>query len=384
VIRNILFVSHSAELNGAELTLLHLIEDLDRTRFNPVLVIPGAGSLGEEAAGARAEVNTIALKWRLTEKRNVWKQPLSWVWNRPRIAQLEKVIRDRDIHLVFSNSAAAACGAEAALRSGRPHIWSIHELLTGSNPLLYYFWGAKRLVRRIERMACRIIVNSSVTASSFSGSSKVRVIRNGVRPQAEVLVEDLKRELNLGDGPVLGVMGKLYREKGQKEAISALIELRKTHHGIRLLLIGGVSDARYRKELDGLIVTEGLEESVFFLGQRRDGRRLMHVMDVLLVPSRVDSFGLAALDAMAAGTPVVALEAGGLPEIIRNEKNGCLIPDLKPSSIASAVRKVLGNADFRDSLIQGGLKTAREEFSVSRQVEETMKVVDECFSGESQ
>jgi glycosyltransferase involved in cell wall biosynthesis len=382
MIRNILFVSHSAEMSGAELTLLHLIQELDRTRFRPVLVIPGAGPLGEEAVRAKAEVRTVPYKWRLTERRNIWKQPLSWIWNRSGTAGLQRIIRERDIHLVFSNSAAAPCGAEAAHRLGLPHIWSVHEFLTGPNPLLHYLWGAKRLVRRIERMSCRVIVNSKATASSFAGSRGVRVVMNGVRPRPEEPLEDLKTELGLGNRPVLGVVGKLYREKGQKEAVRALGELRKSVSGIQLLLVGGVRDPRYKKEIENQIAAGGLEGHVHFLGQRRDGQQLMRLMQVLLIPSRIDSFGLAALDAMSMGTPVIALRAGGLPEIIRHNENGCLIPDLEPITVSEAVKKVLDNADFRASLIQAGLKTAREEFSVAKQAAATQRVMEECLSGE--
>jgi len=243
-------------------------------------------------------------------------------------------------------------------------------------------WGQKRLIPRIERMSCRIIVNSKATSSPFAGSPKIRIVSNGVRSQPEYSPEDLKRELGLGSRPVLGLVGKLYREKGQKEAVRAMGELGKTRPDVHLLLVGGARDIRYKKELESLIAAAGLEGHVQLLGQRSDGRRLMRLMDVLLVLSRIDSFGLAALEAMSAGIPVIALSAGGLPEIIRHGKNGCLIPDLEPATISAAVKKVLDEADFRESIIQGGLKTAREEFSVAQQVEATQRVIEECLSGE--
>ena len=112
-IRNILFVSHSAELNGAEISLLRLLQDLDRTRFKPFLVLPRDGLLSREAGRADVDVQTVPYSWWLTERRNRWKQPLAWLWNRPKIRALEKIIRMKNIHLVYSNSAAAGCGAEA-------------------------------------------------------------------------------------------------------------------------------------------------------------------------------------------------------------------------------------------------------------------------------
>jgi glycosyltransferase involved in cell wall biosynthesis len=380
--RNLLFLSHSSEMNGAEITLLHLLEELDRSRFRAVLVIPSLGPLAEKASAAGIEVRTVPFKWRLSEKRNIGRQPLSWLWNRMRIPAVARIMEEENIHLVFSNSAAAACGAEAARRSGIPHVWSIHEILTGREPILHYVWGQRRLIRLIEGMSCRIIVNSRATAASFTGSAAVRIVTNGVRPAPEEPLENLERELQLGKGPVLGVVGKLYRGKGQREALQALGVLRKHFPDIRLLLMGGVSDSRYKRELESLVAAGGLQAHVRFLGQRRDGRRLMRLMHLLLVPSRVDSFGLAALDAMSAGTPVVALKAGGLPEIVKDGINGSLFPDLEAETIAGAVKRVLEDAAFRASLIREGLKSVLEEFTVARQAAETESVLEECLLGE--
>lgn len=377
--KNIMFVSHSSEMNGAELTLLHLLQDLDRTRFEPILVLPKDGPLGEEAGRAGIEVVIVPFKWWLTEKKNIWKQPLSWMLNRPRIKEIEKIIQRHSVRLVFSNSAAASCGAEAARRCGVPHIWSIHEFLTGENPLLHHFLGEGWLIGRIERLSGRIIVNSRAAAVAFPRSPKVKVIYNGVRLQPEDQAEDLKKELGLGEAPVIGVVGKLYREKGQKEVIRALSGLRKVFPGIRLLIVGGVRDPGYKREMEALVKKLGLRDHVRFLGQRRDGLRLMRIMDLLLVPSRIDTFGLAALDAMSVRTPVLALRAGGLTEILRHEKNGYLIQDLAPSTIERAVILALEDEGFRETVISGGLRTVRERFSVTNQVRDTQQVMEDCL-----
>lgn len=377
--RNVLFVSHSSEMNGAELTLLHLLQDLDRARFEPILVLPKAGPLGEAAERAGTEVLTVPFKWWLTERKNIWKQPLSWMWNRQRIKELEKIIQKHSIRLVFSNSAAASCGAEAARRCGVPHIWSIHEFLTGKNPLLYHFLGRSWLVSRIERLSGRIIVNSGAAAEAFPRNPKVKVIYNGVRIQPEEPAEDLKKELDLRGSPVIGVVGKLYRGKGQKEVIPAVFKLRKVFPDIRLLIVGGVRDPGYKKEMEALVKKLKLQDHVHFMGQRRDGLRLMRIMDLLLIPSRIDTFGLAALDAMSVRTPVLALRAGGLTEILQHEKNGYLIEDLDPATIEQAVLLALKDESSRKVVIEGGLRTVKNRFSVANQVSETQSVMENCL-----
>ncbi|HOI45565.1 MAG TPA: hypothetical protein PLX50_08130, partial [Candidatus Aminicenantes bacterium] len=76
--KNILFVSHSVELNGAELMLLQTLKNIDREKFRLFLAAPGKGPLLEEAGRAGVWTFAVPMKWWLTEKSRVWRQPFSW------------------------------------------------------------------------------------------------------------------------------------------------------------------------------------------------------------------------------------------------------------------------------------------------------------------
>ena len=99
--------------------LIQTLERLDRTRFNPVLVIPRPGPLNKYADDSGIETLIVPMKWWLSGRSLVWRQPIAWIWNIKSVKILVDIIRKRNIHLVFTNSAVGFSGALAARISRR-------------------------------------------------------------------------------------------------------------------------------------------------------------------------------------------------------------------------------------------------------------------------
>jgi glycosyltransferase involved in cell wall biosynthesis len=380
----VLFVSHSSELNGAERMLLDTLRGLDRAAFEPLLVMPRPGPLAEAATMAGVETRVLPMKWTLTEAPKLWRQLFSWAWDRRSARATGRIIRDRGIGLVVTNSAAVWTGALAARRAGVPHVWVVHEILDGDRPLLRYLWGRRALVRRMERLSARIIANSEASARAFGGSGKVVVIGNGI-PLGGLPLPDtsgLRAELGLGPyGPVVGVVGKIYPGKGQLEAVLAAGILKRERPGLRLLVIGDVKDARYLERVRGAVVRLGLEENVRFLGPRDDLNDILALLDVLLVASSVDSLGRVALEAMAAGTPVVAAAAGGLPEIVRDGETGILADAPEPGALAAGVSRLLADPGLAARVREGGRRFVAAHYALDGQVRRIERALEDCLEG---
>ena len=264
---NVLFVSHSSELNGAERMLLDTVRRLDRGKFSPILAVPRPGPLAEAAAGARIDCLTLPMKWTLTEPARVWKQPLSLLWNIRSVRVTARMIGDLGIGLVVTNTAAVWTGALGARRAGVPHVWLIHEILDGERPLLKYVLGRKALVRRMTRLSKRIIANSAASARAFAGSGKVVIIGNGISMRTAPAADISALRSSLGiepEAPVVGVVGKIYPGKGQKEAVLAADILRRARPTLRLLLVGEAADSRYDESVRETVGRLGLEKNVIF------------------------------------------------------------------------------------------------------------------------
>lgn len=166
-----------------------------------------------------------------------------------------------------------------------------------------------------------------------------------------------------GDGaPLLLFVGRLQPLKGPDVAIRTLAEVRRTAPSARLLVVGGVSGSGVGRagpeELRALAADLDVEDAVEILPARPQQHlaELYRAADVVLVPSRTESFGLVALEAQACGTPVVAADVGGLQAVV--EGGGTLVPGHDPADHASAALTYLRDPDRAREAGEVGRRTA--------------------------
>jgi glycosyltransferase involved in cell wall biosynthesis len=383
--KTILFVSHSAELNGAERWLLETLRGLDRRSYRALLVLPRGGPLDGEAAASGIETFVVPAKWWLTEKSEAWRQPAAWLWNRRFVRRLSRLVRERAADLVFSNSAATFGGALAARRAGVPHVWAVHEILRGERALLRYFFGGEALTRFVLKHSAKVIVNSETTRAGFPPSDKLVLVPNGIEvgPGDPARRAALRSAFGLEEGePAVAVVGKIYPGKGQREAVEAVSLLSAKYPRLRLFLVGEVKDGRYADEISALIRRRSLENRVASAGYIADLPDFLKLMSAVVVASVVESFGRAALEGMAAGVPVLAVKAGGLKEIIEPGGNGFLADSREPAVLAAALDELLSAGPERlRAVVEGGFKTIREKFSLRAQVRGVERVLAEILGG---
>ena len=380
--KTILFVSHSAELNGAELWLLETLRGLDRAKYAARLVVPRPGPLVDAVRALGLEARVISMKWSITEKSRVWRQPFAGFWNIWSVKRIARLIGRDSIDLVFTNSAAVFSGAKAARRMGVRHVWAVHEVLGGGSPFLHSLYGRRALARFILASSAKIIVNSRLTASAFPDTGKIVLVRNGleIRSGDARRREAIRQEIGLEPGDfAAGIVGKLYEGKGQREAVQAAARLSPRHPRFKLFVIGDVRDKAYARGLREFVKVNGLDRQVRFLGFRPDLADLLMLLNVVVVASVVESFGRAALEGMAAGVPVLALRAGGLAEIVRPGENGFCLDSRAPDEIARGIEAILRDPARSAAMVEGGYRTVREEYSLERQRRETDLVLTEVL-----
>jgi D-inositol-3-phosphate glycosyltransferase len=155
-----------------------------------------------------------------------------------------------------------------------------------------------------------------------------------------------RHALGLDIGPVLLFVGRIQPLKGVDVAVQALAELRRSD--ATLIIVGGASgdegDAELQR-LQNLIEDCGVTEQVRFVEPQPHHMLSTYyrAADVVVVPSRSESFGLVALEAAACGTPVVASAVGGLLTLVDHGRNGYLVPDRQPSEFARHIRDIIDN-----------------------------------------
>jgi glycosyltransferase involved in cell wall biosynthesis len=379
--KTVLFVSHTAELNGAELWLLETLKGLDRAKYTPLLALPGPGIFEDAARAADIETVRVPLVWWITERSGLWKGPAAGILTRRHAERLAALAGEKKASMMFSNSAAVAAGALAAQKAGLPHVWAVHELLAGPRAHLFYWRGPGRLARFIVDHSCRVIVNSRACAAAFPPSDKIALVYNGVKRKSypSERLADVRREYGFVAGaPVIGVVGKIYERKKQADVIRAAALLAGEYPDLNVLIVGETRDKRYGARLKRLAASLGLAGRVKFAGYRHDLTGQLKIMSVLAVASTIESFGRTAIDAMAAGTPVVAVPSGGLTEIIEDGLNGILASRTGPEDLAAGIRRVLSDPTLAAAVIDNGYRTIDTRFSLSVQVRGVEAVLDAC------
>jgi N-acetyl-alpha-D-glucosaminyl L-malate synthase BshA len=154
----------------------------------------------------------------------------------------------------------------------------------------------------------------------------------------------------------------------------------RQHVPATLVLVGDgpeLSDARAR------LAAAGLEGDVEYAGERQDVVSLFATADLFLLPSATESFGLAALEAMACEVPVIASRVGGLPEVIDDGETGFLrAPDDLDGMVASALR-LLTDADLHQRMARAARRTAVERFSADRIVPQYEQAYEQLLQTET-
>jgi glycosyltransferase involved in cell wall biosynthesis len=253
----------------------------------------------------------------------------------------------RGCDVVYANSQKAFLLAALPARLvGRPLLWHLHDILDGA-----HFGRAQRIVQARLANACatRVIVPSWAAAEAFVQAGgrrdRVTVVPNGLDLRLDPRpATDLRTELGLPAGPLVGVFSRLAPWKGQDVVIEALTEV----PGLRCVVVGSAlfGEDAYAAGLRDLAAARGVADRVLFLGQRSDVPRLMQAVDAVVHPSvDPEPFGRTLVEAMLAGVPVVATDAGASREILDGGALGTLVPPRRPDRIAAALAEILARPE---------------------------------------
>jgi D-inositol-3-phosphate glycosyltransferase len=200
--------------------------------------------------------------------------------------------------------------------------------------------------------------------------------------------DDARAELGIGDELVLLSVGRIQPLKGLELAVRAVEQLRSAlETKLRLLIVGGASGrggAAEVRRLNGLVDLLHLREEVRFAGPQPHANLpvFYRAADVLLVCSHSESFGLAALEAHACGTPVVGTAVGGLSYIVRDGESGFLIEERDPASFATRLKALVSDEEVRASFSKRAL-TEASRFSWTTMAGEFLELYECLVEGKT-
>ena len=379
----ILFYNHTGQVSGAERVLLMILARLDHRRFDPLVICPEEGPLLSMATSLGVPVQSVpGLDARFT-----WRVDRLLRYLRSFFLVIRQ-LRRKVIHikpdLIHANSIRAGLVATAATLGLETRVvWHLHDILP-RHPLST---GVRVLAFLCART--RMIAVSRAVAENFGGAraglkNRITVILNAIdleRFQSnQIARQQVLDELNLGERhPVIGIVGQLTPRKGQLELIRAFAKVLEESPKAVLLVAGAPlfnRDHEYEQLLRDTSRKLGISEQVRLLGARDDVGAVMQALDLLVVNSAAEPFGLVALEGMASGTPVLAPALDGFMEMIEHGVDGWLVTPGNEAELVAAILELSRASELCARLAQAGNKKVATRFLLDRYMSELESVYE--------
>ncbi len=286
----------------------------------------------------------------------------------PRLGKLIRRLKPSVVHL-HSRIGADVMGGIAARLNGVPVVYS--RRVDNPEPR----WQVALKYRLHDRVIAISEAIGRVLLSEGLPDDKLRVVRSAVDTRAFDRGCD-HRHINAAlelpeDRLLIGVVAQLIERKGHRFLLDALPPLIEQFPRIQVRFFG---QGALASDLDASISAAGLQAHVRLAGFRDDLERILPCMDLLVHPATMEGLGVSLLQASSAGVPIIAADAGGIPEAVHNEVNGLLFPPADVQALGIALRRLLSDTGLRHRLGEGGRTLMHNEFSVDAMVEGNLAV----------
>ena len=393
--RRVLHVLNSAA-GGAALSTIGLIQSLGEQGVTACAVCHDAGSPAERArlsAAVGGDVLFTPLYWLNRKIRAaLWKRPLLearqlWQtgWIRTSASRVAAFAREQQVDLIHTNTILNPEGGLAARRLGLPHVWHLRELLGPRHPFTLG-QSQSRFAQFVRRHASLVVANSEITAATardWIPAELMRVVPNGI----DISRFQPHRERRDPNGPLVVAMVASLSSKWKKHALFVAaagrladlpdVEFRIYGHDST---VGGTQPGDgYAAEIHRLVRESAVADRFRWPGHVGDPTQIMAEIDLLVHSADQESFGRTAVEAMAAGLPVVGVRGGGVAEIVVDGETGYLATADDPEALAEAIRRIVVNPELRAQFGAAGRRRAEERYSLASCAASIARVYEEAM-----
>ena len=403
----VLFLDTAPTVGGSVISLYELVRGLDRRSYDPLIVTYAPHAYVDRFRALGVEV----ISWQVygtPDHRPAWVQRTSnstpgrrvrqtaagsalyhglgfglffmrRLW--PRARALSRLIEQQHIDLVHTNIRIGHDreGILAAHMAGVPCVCHVRD-----------FERLNWLDRRLANAAARFIYISQAVQRSHVAAgapcAKGRVVYNGLDLEsfdAGLDVESSRSSMGLAsDDLAVGLVGRLESWKGHDVFLRALAQVKDAVPRVRGIIVGDPvpHEPHYRASLVAMQTELNLGDRVAFVGHRSDVPAVMSAFDVLVLASTSpEPFGRVLIEAMAASKPVVATNAGAVPEIIEDGEQGLIVAPGDPVALAGAIIRLLLNQHLARAMGQKGRCRVQERFHVRQYLDGVQAVYRELL-----
>lgn len=318
---------------GGEVHVFLLCQQLMSLDVNIILACRSGSAIDQKARADNIPVLNLPLR-NAIDLRSAWK--------------LARYCRENSIEIVHAHNGRDYWMASLAkLFYPKLKVVITRHILAPLKNTVLHRW----LYNQIDKViAVSQAVKNTITAFP---PEKVTVVYNGIDVEKFAVASPgmLRKELALSAKvKIVGMVGRVHPSKGHLTFLQSIPEIRSATPDTAFIVVGGGDISQFKR----------MDANVHFLGMRSDIPEIMKDLDVFVMASRNEPFGLVTVEAMAASAPVVATNTGGTAEIITDGHTGLLFPPEDPAKLAQTIIRILTDNNLADKLKEGGLNTAKK------------------------
>lgn len=357
---------------GAEQLLVNAAPYFDAAKFNfcVAYLLPWKNALVAELEAAGVDVVCL----------NGARDP-RWV------RRLRDLVQECEIDIIHVHSPFAAIGARLAFWNDsrvrivytEHNMWERYKAATA--------WGnALTFTRNDFVLAVSNEVRDSISYPALLRRRRyppVETLYHGPDPQAlrrSAAADGVRTEMGIpADAPIVGTVANFKAHKGHQYLLEAAVLVREAVPNVRFMWIGvGPMEDGLRRKSEQM----GLNGTMLFTGFRHDAPTLMRTFDLFALPSLHEGLPIALVEAMTLGKPVVVTDAGGIPEVVQDGKQGYMVPSRDPIALADRIVIMLQDPALRRRMGEAAQLRAAE-FDIRRSVARMERLYEEVFDAKS-
>lgn len=370
----ILHIIDSAGFYGAETVLLHLMEEQRRQGLGPALASIGTVGAGEKDIEREARSRGLDVEpFRMRAGPNL-----------RGIRQVLAYARRGGFDIVHSHGYKGniLLGLMPRRQRGFPMVTTVHGFTwTGglSRMLAYQILDSISLLT-IDRV---VLVNPMMRDHPWLrclGPGRFEVVRNGIPVASGTIRASLPPEMDefVRRGSAIVSVGRLSEEKGTEFLLEAVASLVAEGRNLQLVLIG---EGALRHRLEARAAALDISDRVMFAGYMPDAGSFLHRFDIFAMPSLTEGLPMVLLEAMLAGTAVVATRVGGIPEVLEDGNAGLLVEPRDPSAIRQGIASVLDDPELARARTVRAEERVRAEYSSATMANGYLRVYEGLVDG---
>ena len=379
---------------GAERSLLTILREINRDRYESLVVCPCDGLLSKKLEEENIPYRISPMsKWTVPSSSIDKLLGISCIFDifiGHELNKLKRLIKKEGCDVLITNTVTIKHGAIISRDMKIPHVWFIREILSHRSQWKLTKSRYKEITEFITKNSDKIVFNSKITENSFvscvSSKDKISELNRKKSVLYPAIDFDFSKSKNEMDKDrkknsfKIAVIGSIFPNKGQMEALVAFNKMHRDFPFCRLEIVGNVVDRGYFNKLVKFAKNKNIIHQVRFLNFIDDISEYLLSVDLLIVSSIVEPYGRIVLEGMLSKVPVVVTRRAGICELLNDGEDAVFVNTDSPDEISAAIVRLIKDNNLKNSIRDTGYRKAQELNNIKNYMDKLEKILESIFT----